>query len=118
MLLARNLGDVGYPLENALFQWEEGWRGFQALAGDPPARKRADRVVAAIRDELQRRLGPTFRAGDLADLYGSGTDWCQQVALEAEPGFELDQSTLADAAFWQYLRGAADFAGGRLLALD
>jgi hypothetical protein len=109
---------VGYPVENALFQWEEGWRAYQALSSDPPARRRADRVVAAIRDELQRRLGPTFRAGDLADLYGSGTDWCEQVALENDPGPEVDPSTLADATFWLYLRGAADFAGGRLLALD
>ncbi len=101
-----------------MFQWEEGWRALQALAGDPPARRRADRVVAGVRDELQRRLGPTFRAGDLADLYGRGTDWCDQVALEADPGSELDPQSLADAAFWLYLRGAADFAGGRLLALD
>lgn len=109
---------MGYPLENALFQWEEGWRAFQALTGDPPVRRSADRVVAAVRDELQRRLGPTFRATDLADLYGRGTDWCQQVALEADPGSELDPPMLADAAFWLYLRGAVDFAGGRPLALD
>ena len=107
-----------YPLENALYQWEEGWRGYQALASDPPLRRRADRVVAAVRDELQRRLGPTFRAGDLADLYGRGTDWCRQAALEIDSDPELDPQTLADAAFWLYLRGAADFAGGRLLALD
>jgi hypothetical protein len=109
---------VGYPLENAMFQWEEGWRALQALADDPPVRRRADRVVAAVRDQLQRRLGPTFRAGDLADLYGRGTDWCDQVALEVDPGSELDPQSLADAAFWGYLRGAADFAGGRLLAFD
>jgi hypothetical protein len=109
---------VGYPLENAMFQWEEGWRALQALADDPSARRCADRVVAAVRDELQRRLGPTFRAADLADLYGQGTDWCDQVALEVDPGSELDPQSLADAAFWLYLRGAADFAGGRLLALD
>lgn len=112
-----NLVGVSYPLENALFQWEEGWRALQALAGDPPARRRADRVVAAVRDELQRRLGPTFRAGDLADLYGRGTDWCLQVALDADAGYAIDPQTLADAAFWLYLRGATDFAGGRLLAL-
>ncbi len=116
--LLGNLGGVGYPLENALYQWEEGWRAYQSLASDPPLRRRADRVVAAVRDELQRRLGPTFRAGDLADLYGRGTDWCQQVALEIDSDPELDPQALAEAAFWLYLRGAADFAGGRLLALD
>ncbi len=109
---------MSYPIENGLYQWEEGWRSYQALADDPPLRRRADRVVAAVRDELQRRLGPTFRAADLADVYGSGTDWCQQVALETDPGAEIDPTMLADAAFWLYLRVAGDFAGGRVVVLD
>jgi hypothetical protein len=105
---------VGYPLENALFQWEEGWRELQAIA-DPRSRRMADRVVEAIRDELRRRIGPTFTAAQLADLYGRGTDWCQQVALDVAPAIEGDAQTLGDAAFWLYLRGATDFAGGRQL---
>jgi hypothetical protein len=105
---------VGYPLENALFQWEEGWRELQAIA-DSRSRRMADRVVEAIRDELRRRIGPTFTAAQLADLYRSGTDWCQQVALDVAPAIEGDAQTLGDAAFWLYLRGATDFAGGRQL---
>lgn len=105
---------MGYPLENALFQWEEGWRELQAIA-DPRSRRMADRVVEAVRDELRRRIGPTFTAAQLADLYGRGTDWCQQVALDVAPAIEGDAQTLGDAAFWLYLRGAADFAGGRQL---
>ena len=62
---------------------------------------------AAVRDELRRRIGPTFRAAELAELYGRGTDWCLQVALDAGPGCEVDPQSLADAAFWLYLRGAA-----------
>jgi hypothetical protein len=103
---------VGYPLENALFQWEEGWRELQALT-DPRARRLADRVVEAIREELRRRIGPTFTAAELADLYGQGTDWCQQVAIDVAPAIEADAQMLGDAAFWLYLRGATDFAGGR-----
>jgi hypothetical protein len=109
---------VGYPLENALFQWEEGRRALDGLRDDPRARHSADRVVAAISEELRRRIGPTFHAADLADLYGRGTDWCLQVAIDTAPGIETDPQSLADAAFWAYLRGARDFAGGRLLALD
>jgi hypothetical protein len=105
---------VDYPLENALFQWEEGWRELQAIA-DPRSRRMADRVVEAVRDELRRRIGPTFTAAQLADLYGRGTDWCQQVALDVAPVIEGDAQTLGDAAFWLYLRGATDFAGGRQL---
>jgi hypothetical protein len=105
---------MSYPLENALFQWEEGRRALGAI-GDPRERRVADRVVAAVGDELRRRIGPTFRAADLADLYGRGTDWCLQIAFEAAPSSDADPQSLADAAFWLYLRGATDFAGGRQL---
>ncbi|HEU5254313.1 MAG TPA: hypothetical protein VFU16_13420 [Solirubrobacterales bacterium] len=105
---------MSYPLENALFQWEEGRRALQAIE-DPRQRRLADRVVEAIRDELRRRIGPTFSAGELADLYGEGTDWAQQVAIDVGPAVEGDAQMLADAAFWHYLRGATDFAGGRRL---
>ena len=104
---------MSYPLENALFQWEEGWRALQDLSGDPATRRRADRVVDAVRDGLRRRIGPTFTAAELADLYGRGTDWCLQVALRRGARLEADPQSLADAAFWLYLRGAGDFAGGR-----
>lgn len=105
---------MGYPLENALFQWEEGLRVLRAI-DDPRERRQADRVVAAVQDELRRRIGPTFAAAELADLYGRGTDWCLQVAMDAVPAAATDPASLADAAFWLYLRGATDFAGGRQL---
>jgi hypothetical protein len=105
---------MSYSLENALFQWEEGLRTLRAIEG-PRERRQADRVVAAIQDELRRRIGPTFAAAELADLYGRGTDWCLQVAMDTVPGLAADLRSLADAAFWLYLRGATDFAGGRQL---
>jgi hypothetical protein len=105
---------VNYPLENALFQWEEGRRSLQAIE-DPRQRRLADRVVDAIREELRRRIGPTFTATELAELYGQGTDWAQQVAIDVAPPIESESQALADAAFWLYLRGATDFAGGRQL---
>jgi hypothetical protein len=105
---------VAYPLENALFQWEEGWRELQAI-DDPKARRLADRVVEAVREELRRRIGPTFTAAELAELYGRGTDWSLQVAIDVAPAMEGSAQSLADAAFWAYLRGAGDFAGGRQL---
>jgi hypothetical protein len=105
---------MGYPLENALFQWEEGLRALRAIDA-PRERRQADRMVAAIQDELRRRIGPTFSAAELADLYGEGTDWCRQAATDVAPGLDTDGQALADAAFWLYLRGATDFAGGRRL---
>jgi hypothetical protein len=105
---------MSYPLENALFQWEDGYRSLRELS-DPKQRRLSDRVVDAVRVELRRRIGPTFSAAELAALYGTGTDWCLQVAIDVAPGLEGDAQSLADAAFWLYLRGATDFAGGRQL---
>jgi hypothetical protein len=103
-----------YPLENALFQWEDGYRALREI-DDPRRRRLADRVVGVIRDELRRRIGPTFTAAQLAELYGADTDWCQQVAIDVAPAIADEAQMLADAAFWLYLRGATDFAGGRQL---
>ena len=106
---------MAYPLANALYQWEEGARELAAI-DDPRRRRLADRVIDAIRVELRRRIGPTFSAAELADLYGAGTDWAQQIAIDVAPTTSDDAQVLADAAFWAYLRGAGDFAGGRSLA--
>jgi hypothetical protein len=105
---------MSYPLANAMYQWEEGARELGAIE-DPRDRRMADRVVEAIRVELRRRIGPTFSAAELADLYGQGTDWALQVAGDVAPAVEGRAQALADAAFWAYLRGATDFAGGRQL---
>jgi hypothetical protein len=104
-----------YPLANALYQWEEGARALDSIA-DPKLRRLADRVIGAIRLELRRRVGPTFTAEELADFYGEGTDWAQQIAIDVAPAAADDAHILADAAFWSYLRGAGNFAGGRTLA--
>ena len=100
-----------YPVENALFQWEDGWRFLQAHADDPRERRRAQAVVDAIRNELRLRIGASFTVADLAELYGRGTDWCLAIADEIAPGIEA--RPLADAGFWLHRRAATDFAGGR-----
>jgi hypothetical protein len=108
-----------YPLENALFQWEDGYREVEQLRDDPRAYRRAIRVVDAIRDELRRRIGPTFRAAQLALLYADGTDWAEEIVLDLGPGpARPDPGSLTDAAFWLYLRGARDYAGGRRVAVE
>jgi hypothetical protein len=107
---------MSYPLANALFQWEDGYRALQAL-DDPRQRRLADRVVDSVREELRRRIGPTFSAAQLAELYAAGTDWCLQIAIDVAPVLEGDAQSLADAAYWLYLRGATDFAGGKQLVV-
>ena len=91
---------MAYPLQTAVFQWEQGAR--QLRAADS---REAGRRVNLVLDELRRRLGSTFTAQELADLYGAGTGWADEVS-----GME---SWIVDAAFYRYLREARNYAGGR-----
>ena len=111
---------MGYPLDNALYQWEEGYRRLRELSEDPRGARRLNRAVDAIRDELRRRIGATFTGAELADLYGRGTDWCLEAARLAAPleAAELDPQAITDGAFYLHLRGATDYAGGRLIPTE
>jgi hypothetical protein len=109
---------LAYPLDNALFQWEEGARRLRELEAEPRRARTAAHAVDAIRDELRRRIGPTFSAQELAELYGRGTDWCLEAARAAAPmaAVDLDPQAIVDGAFFLYLRGARDYSGGRVSA--
>ena len=98
-----------YAVENALFQWEEGERRLRE-AGDverAQLRSAADTVF----EEIRRRLGGSFRLGELANLYGEGTDWANDIAERRLAG--TDTAWVVDAAFARYARFASDYAGGR-----
>lgn len=105
---------MSYPLENALFNWEAGIERLREL--ERAGALRGDQVTIPVRDELRRRLGATFSAGELAELYGSGTDWVLQLS-GVDPGMS-DLQDLVDAAFWLHLQSAGDFAGGRLIEVE
>ncbi|MGH2715069.1 MAG: hypothetical protein ACRDM7_14495 [Thermoleophilaceae bacterium] len=100
---------MAYSMENALFQWREGER---RVAGTPePALADLERAVAAVVDELRKRLGSSFVLDELTDLYGEGTDWATELA--ARHGASTDAATVVDAAFARYAREASNYAGGR-----
>lgn len=105
---------MSYPLENALFNWEAGIERLRELEREGTLR--GDQLVVAVRLELRRRLGATFTAAELADLYGAGTDWVLQ--LEGVDPASPDLQELIDAAFWLHLQAAGDFAGGRRIEPD
>ena len=65
------------PYETALQQWREGER--RLLAAPPDSVPTLDRIVEQIYLELRRRLGGTFTAEELVELYESGTSWAQEV---------------------------------------
>jgi hypothetical protein len=111
---------MDYPLDNAIFQWEEGNRRLRELSHDPRLAAKLGRAVEAVRDALRRRIGPTYSAVQLAELYGRGTDWCLEAARRAAPEDtpDLDPQAIVDGAFFLHLRGATDYAGGRVIAAE
>ena len=60
-----------------------GRTGQRQVRGEP---RSSERAVDAVVDELRRRLGSTFTLDELADLYGSGTDWATDVAARVSGG--------------------------------
>jgi hypothetical protein len=100
---------VAYALENALFQWRDGEQ--RVRDADDPERRRLERAVDALVDELRRRLGSSFAVRELAGLYSEGTDWATDFVQSRDPG--VPASYVVDAAFARYAREAFDFAGGR-----
>ena len=60
--------------------WREGYRRLERT--DPAIRPALERVVAALVDELRRRLGGPFTADELAELY---LDAGHRLVLSASP---------------------------------
>jgi hypothetical protein len=100
---------MGYSVATALFQWENGERRLRELPADR-TRQRLEKRVEDMLAELRRRLGSTFTVEELADFYGEGTSWADE--LTGVDGW------VVDAAFGRYVREARNFAGGRARALN
>jgi hypothetical protein len=105
-------------LDYAIQQWREGERRLSQA----PAERSAllQRITDTLVVELRKRLGGRFSAEELAELYGRGTSWCLQLAMDIAPDdpWAWDSRLVIDAAFARYLREAVDFAGGRLIPAE
>lgn len=104
--------------DNAFYQWQQGER--RLARASPERRPLLQRISDTLVVELRKRLGGRFSAEELAELYGRGTSWCLQLAMDIAPEdpWAWDSSIVIDAAFARYLREASDYAGGRLVAAD
>jgi hypothetical protein len=107
--------EAGPEVENAVLQWEEGYRRLEELRSRPAVYRALGRGVVSVQDELRKRLGSSFSVSELAGVYRDGTDWTLELAMRARPEDleSWDPAIAADAAFYLYMREAADFAGGR-----
>ena len=98
-------------LEATRDEWEEGYRRLEADAGD---RQRYAQLLAELElvlDELRRRVGQTFTLDELAATYAGADRWVQGAVAEREPapGWPARLTTVQDAAFHVYSRGAVDY---------
>jgi hypothetical protein len=104
--------------DSAIHQWQRGERRLAQAAEDRSPLLQG--IVDALIAELRRRLGGRFSAEELAALYGRGTSWCLQLAMNVAPEdpWAWDSSVVVDAAFGRYLREATDYAGGRRIPAE
>ena len=93
---------MSYALENALFQWRDGEQRLRDA--DDAERRRLERAVEVVVEELRRRLGSSFTAAELAGLYAEDTDWATDLVQRQLPG--APASDVVDAAFARYSREA------------
>jgi hypothetical protein len=105
--MIRHLMDV----ELARQQWDEGRRRVERAQPDSQESARLAAQVDLLVGELRRRLGQTFTLAELADVYVDALDWARDSLYESLPegAPPPDTSTVTDAAFQQYARGAVDY---------
>jgi alcohol dehydrogenase class IV len=97
-------------LETTRREWEEGNRRLQAAASDDARYERMLTEVDVVLEQLRRRVGQTFTLDELASAYADADRWVQ-AALDdaAAPGWPARSTTVQDAAFHIYSRGAVDY---------
>ena len=98
-------------LESTRGEWAEGYRRLQAASSDRAQYERLLAEVALVLEQLRRRVGQTFTLRELAAAYGDADRWVREAMLEAEPapGWPSRSTTVQDAAFHLYARGALDY---------
>jgi len=98
-------------LETTRREWEDGNRRLQAAASERVLYQRLLEEVDVVLEQLRRRVGQTFTLDELASAYGDSDRWVQEALIEADaaPGWPARSTTVQDAAFHRYSRGAVDY---------
>ena len=68
-------------------------------------------AIDAVTDELRKRIGQTFSLAQLAEVYAEAEHWARTAVAERTPfpGWPRFVTTVQDAAFHVYSRGATDY---------
>jgi hypothetical protein len=99
-------------VELARRQWEDGHGRFEEESENPARQEVLLLALEAVTDELRRRVGQTFTLLELAQAYAQADEWVREAVAEHArfPGWVRYLTTLQDAAFHVYARGATDYA--------
>jgi hypothetical protein len=92
-------------------QWEDGRRRIEQARSDPNTYARLHTQVELVARELRKRVGQNFTLAELAGVYDRAEEWARDLLYEArdENAPLPETSTVADAAFHLYARGASDY---------
>jgi hypothetical protein len=98
-------------LDATRHEWGQGYRRLESVAGE---RRRYALLLAELEvvlDQLRRRIGQTFTLDELAGAYAGADRWVQEAVAEHDPapGWPTRLTTVQDAAFHVYSRGAVDY---------
>jgi hypothetical protein len=98
-------------LEATRHEWDEGYRKLESASADRPRYAQLLAELELVLDQLRRRVGQTFTLDQLADVYAGADRWVQEALAEHDPapGWPTRQTTVQDAAFHVYSRGAVDY---------
>jgi hypothetical protein len=97
-------------LDQTRREWELGHRRFQQEVREAHGEAWLDELEA-VTAELRRRVGQSFTLAELAAGYATAEVWSREAVEETEPasGWPRRLSTVTDAAFHLYSRGAVDY---------
>lgn len=92
-------------------QWQAGEQRIEAARSDRRRYAALGAHVDLVLAELRKRVGQTFTLAELADAYDGADDWARDAIDLADPEapLPLESSTVTDAAFHRYARGATDY---------
>jgi hypothetical protein len=98
-------------LDATRHEWEEGYRRLEAASGDRQRYLALLAELEVVLDQLRRRIGQTFTLDQLAAAYAGADRWVQDAIAEHDPapGWPTRLTTVQDAAFHVYSRGAVDY---------
>jgi hypothetical protein len=99
-------------VELARQQWEDGNRRFEATRErDSTLYLALVRLVGIVIGELRARIGQVFTMDELVAAYPRAEDWGRRVIADSEPpsGWPVHVTSVVDAAFREYARGATDY---------